>query len=63
MPRVVRDMIWIRRTTRPPVREPPGDSSTQTVNDPQSTMPIENKCPEVVEWQCLIVIHLIADTT
>lgn len=64
MPRVVRDVIQITRTIRPPVREPPRELP---LADPES-LPPDNQPSipvvdgwETVQWQVVIVIHVLPD--
>ena len=62
MPRVVRDVIRIKRTIRSPAREPPGEEPEPLSSDAQFPAPAEEVL-EIVEWQVLIVIHLLPDVS
>lgn len=60
MPRVVRDVIRIKRTLRPPYSEPPGVRIEPASSDTYPLAPSE-KTPDVVEWQVIIVINTLPD--
>lgn len=60
MPRVVRDVIRITRTIRPPAREPPEADPQHPPPDTQPPTPAEEAL-EIVEWQVVIVIHTLPD--
>ena len=60
MPRVVRDVIRIRRTIRLPARQPPEAETEHLSPDAQPPALLEDAL-EIVEWQVVIVIHTLPD--
>ena len=72
MPRVVRDVIRIRRTIRSAAREPPDEKILRPVApraDPDRLLPDglslaqEEDSLDIVEWQIFIVIHTVPDAS